>query len=77
MIFSILPPAISANIEKQVQGVKNLKELLEVYGSLAKVKLGYLVVVSTMVGFYLAPGDFVWSQFLWASTGMDYDNLST
>jgi len=49
--------------------VKNLKELLAAYASLSKVKLGYLVVVSTMVGFYLAPGPFAWGPFLWSSVG--------
>lgn len=46
-----------------------LKELLGIYASLSKARLGSLVVLSTMVGFYMTPLPFDFVKFLWTSTG--------
>jgi protoheme IX farnesyltransferase len=45
------------------------KELCMTYLELSKYRLSSLVVVSTMVGYYMAPGPFLWDQFLYTSLG--------
>lgn len=54
---------------EQKKGAGRVRDLLQVYSSLAKVRLSSLVVVSTMVGFYMSPLAFVPSTFVWASLG--------
>lgn len=47
-------------------------ELLEAYASLGKVKLSALVIVTTMVGYFMAPTAFVTAPFVWSSLGTFY-----
>lgn len=44
-------------------------ELLDAYASLGKLKLSALVIVSTMVGYFMAPTPFIAGPFVWSSLG--------
>jgi len=46
-----------------------VRRLLIAYSSLSKIRLGSLVVLTTMVGYIMSPNAFVLSTFLWTTLG--------
>lgn len=59
----------AAAVELPVSASLSLKDLLSAYSSLAKFRLGSLVVVTTMFGYWAAPAPFLLSTFLYSSIG--------